>query len=298
MKNYIITPLKNIVLHSRLIVELYVLMAFFLALLLSNSKIDLTVFISMCSWFLLSTGSTLFNDYYDRDKGVLLGLDHPPKIKKYILSASIIAKAVGFILSILYLPIVFSAIYIFGILASIAYSHKEIRVKAMARTSVLFSFLSGAATYFVAIIIIFRENYFAILNNFYIHLGGLLASAFFLSSFHIMTQIHQKKEDADRGDKTLTVIYGREKALLVGLIFYTISTIIIAIIFLASLSKIIGIIFIIYSIITILFIIKWMKYFSAREDKKNMQIITRFSLNVVFIFLIIIYFYLVYFNRN
>ena len=234
----------------------YVMMSFLLALLLANHKIDFAIFVAFISWLLLTFGANLFNDYFDKDKQALIGLPKPTPVTIEILYAAYFVKALGLLLSIIYLPIYFTLIYIIGVLASIVYSGKKVRIKSKAKTSIFFSLASGSASYFSILIVIYQPNYYLDTRTIIIHLLGMVASGLFLSAFHIITQIHQKKEDESRGDNTLTVMYGKKKALLTAIAFLSLSSLILIYLFWTEVSYIIVVIF----IIQILLIVQIIKF--------------------------------------
>lgn len=208
--------IKIIVKHMRLKLAFYSMLAFLFALLILEIPLDKTVIIGFFSFLFLNIGANLFNDYYDKDHGPLIGLETPTKITKKIIYSAWIMKIFGLLLSVFLLNIFFTSLYILGIICSFVYSHKSTRAKSNPFLSVLFGIGSGSAIFLAG----------ALLGKGGINIQlilGMIVAGLFLSSFHIITQIYETREDKKRHDNTIALIYGKRVALLLSLLFFIFS---------------------------------------------------------------------------
>ncbi|PIN88834.1 hypothetical protein COU60_05415 [Candidatus Pacearchaeota archaeon CG10_big_fil_rev_8_21_14_0_10_34_76] len=282
-----------IIKEARIPLQLYTLTGFFLGLLINHVYPNKLVMLAFLSWFFLSTGATLFNDYYDKDKKPLIGLEKPVRIKKDILYSSLILKLTGLVIAIFFLPKLFLFLYLCGLFGSITYSHKHIRIKSKTIPSIFYSFASGVATFVVAASLV--SEILSIQN-----VLGALGTGFFLSTFHIITQIHQTKEDKKRKDITLAIKFGKKTALKICLILLILSTtFILSSIYLSPITNLLLVPVGIYFAITFGMIGKWMLKEKPRtsdnKDYKIMKKLTSILLNLGFILIFVAYFYLTLF---
>jgi 4-hydroxybenzoate polyprenyltransferase len=218
-----------------------------------------TVVIGFVSFFLLNIGANAFNDYYDRDHGPLIGLEHPSKITQNILWSAWFMKISGLILAVLFLNRLFVSLYVLGVICSYVYSHKSTRVKSHPFASVFFGIGSGGAIFFAG----------ALLKNIIIEprlILGMLVAGLFLSSFHIITQVYETKDDKQRKDNTIAILYGKRFALYVSLLFFLLAGLATITIFsLMNLSFYVINTSIAYFIFIAYMILKWIK----KEPESN-----------------------------
>jgi 4-hydroxybenzoate polyprenyltransferase len=95
----------------------------------------------------------------------------------------------------------FIILYLLIVLLSVLYSHDSFRFKSNGYVAVFFNWIIGTSTFLVPTLLGS--------NNFYTIAFGGFSSGFFLSSIYLMMQVHQHKEDRQRKDKSIMVIYGR-----------------------------------------------------------------------------------------
>lgn len=281
--------LEVIVKNMRLKLACYSMLAFLFALLVQEISLSITVVIGFFSFFFLNIGANLFNDYYDKDHGPLIGLEHPTKIIKKILYSAWIFKITGLALAIYFLNIYFVFLYILGVMASYMYSHKTIRAKSGPFLSILFSIGSGGAIFLAG----------ALLGNINIEFRliiGMLVAGLFLSSFHIITQIYETKDDKQRKDNTLALLYGKRIALKISLAFFILAGVMTILLFLLmNFHFYIIIISLMYFIFIAFLILNWI-YKEPESDAKDYHIVKYFipySVIVAYVVILLMYFYYV-----
>jgi 4-hydroxybenzoate polyprenyltransferase len=145
--------------------------------------------------------SNAYNSYIDQDDGSIGGLKNPPKATRQLYYLSLVMDAIA-ILAVLIINL-YVALMIAGyILASRAYSSKQIRLKKYAIISYLVVVVfQGAYIYILAQLAAGCFNMAA--NNY-----GMYASSFLIGGIYPLTQIYQHKEDAANGDQTISLKLG------------------------------------------------------------------------------------------
>ncbi len=160
----------------------------------------------------LYSGITAFNSSYDRDKGPVGGMYAPPPIPRGLLAFSLVVQLVGAVLC-LFVNRTFLGIYLTIAALGAAYSHPCTRWKASPITSALTVFIGQGALGFLAGWCVASSISSAITER---GIGGLLSAAFTALGLYPLTQIYQIEEDTLRGDRTLAVQLGPERALIFG----------------------------------------------------------------------------------
>ena len=279
----LLEEIRRVLIHIRWKLQAYTLLGFLFACLVINVEPSIELLISFISWLLLCGGVTVFNSYYDKDEKPVAGLEHPPEAKISMLYGSLIMKFIGFILA-LFVNILFVLFYVLIVLFSILYSHSSFRMKSNGFVAVLFNFIMGAATFF-AISSLAEQSVLLVT------LGGF-ASGFFLASIYLMTQIHQTKEDNDRGDFSIASKFGKKITLTISAIFLTIASIlVISCFYLIGFEKILILIVGLFFIIILISITMWiLKLDEKIDDYRIMSYITEYSCYVANISLAIFYF--------
>lgn len=190
-------------------------------------RIPFSVYLMPVFWFALSTlqsfdawravavflilhllvypASNGYNSYYDRDEGSIGGLERPPKVTRELMHLVLLFDVMAVILA-LWLSPLFATLVALYLLISKAYSYEGIRLKKHPILSTLVvTFFQGAFTYFMVQVgvglpiaeVLQQPNvWFA------------LVSTLFLCGSYPLTQIYQHQEDAQRGDKTLSLLLG------------------------------------------------------------------------------------------
>jgi len=151
-------------------------------------------------------GVTAYNSYYDRDVGPVGGLEHPPPVHQLLLPFSLLMQAIGLALCMLINPVVVLLYSVFVVL-SVLYSHPRIRLKAR-------PFASLALVAFGQGVLVFASVWAAVRGSLegIAGVAGILGSvtaALLILALYPLTQVYQVEEDAERGDRTLAVVWGR-----------------------------------------------------------------------------------------
>lgn len=144
-----------------------------------------------------------FNSYYDRDKGSIGGLEKPPMVDSQLLTIAVGLETLGLALTaICFGPIPTIALIAYGI-ASKLYSHPAVRLKAMPWISLLV-----VATFQGPVIYWLVNQTTANGTSLFLDNLGLVVSFFMVVAAYPLTQIYQHDEDRQRGDLTLSRLFG------------------------------------------------------------------------------------------
>ncbi len=154
---------------------------------------------------LVYPASNGYNSYYDRDEGSIGGLKAPPKVTPELLLLVRLFDALA-VLGAVLLGWVFAVLVVVYLLVSKAYSYEGIRLKKypLLSTAVVVVF-QGAFTFLMSQVgvgaspsVLFEKT----------NLLLALVSTLFLCGSYPLTQIYQHQEDAQRGDRTLSLRLG------------------------------------------------------------------------------------------
>ncbi|SIT91783.1 UbiA family prenyltransferase [Pontibacter indicus] len=154
---------------------------------------------------LVYPASNGYNSYHDRDEGSIGGLRQPPKVTQELYHLVLLFDALSLLFSFFLSPLFALAVALY-LLVSKAYSHRGIRLKKypVISTLVVTVFQGGFTFLMVQLgsgleiqkILQPPNSWFA------------LVSTLFLCGSYPLTQIYQHQEDAERGDKTLSLLLG------------------------------------------------------------------------------------------
>jgi 1,4-dihydroxy-2-naphthoate octaprenyltransferase len=152
--------------------------------------------------FLVYPASNGYNSYIDRDESPIGGLEQPPLPTKKLFYTTLIMDFLSIILSVLLINCLFAVCILSYILASRAYSSRQIRVKKYPFSGfLLVVFFQGAFTYYTA--------YLGITGNLVIidkaNLLLLLGCSFQIAGAYPLTQVYQHKQDYE--DEIITLSY-------------------------------------------------------------------------------------------
>ena len=177
--------------------------------LLSNWKQWL---LAAISWGIFGNGGTLaINSAYDKDEGDIGYLENPPPIPPHLAKFSLILLGIGAILSIP-LGITYFFAYLLCAILAIIYSVPPMRMKARAGFDVVINCTGyGGLTVFAGWAAAGRSIESPIVNLFF-------AFFFLFLGLYPLTQIYQIEEDLRRGDFTLAIALGKERALQLALL--------------------------------------------------------------------------------
>jgi 4-hydroxybenzoate polyprenyltransferase len=146
-----------------------------------------------------------YNSYYDKDEGSIGGLKAPPKVTPELLHLVWLFDALALLGALLVSP-VFAGLLLIYLLVSKAYSYDGIRLKKHPLLSTLVVVVfQGAFTFLMT-----QVGVGATLAQLLEPTNLLLAlvSTLFLCGSYPLTQVYQHREDARRGDRTLSLRLG------------------------------------------------------------------------------------------
>ncbi len=197
-------PSTSTLKHLRFFHSLLLTPVFFLALAVHPphewGKALLLFAIITLSIFPSSNG---LNSFYDKDKGSIGGLEIPPSVEPQLLIYSLFLEFVGLGLCFVFLGTnVFLAIFVYGVFSKL-YSHPMIRIKARPWLSLLIvAVFQGPLIYLVTTFVLkgeFADE---------LDLWMSLVSFFMIVATYPITQVYQHQEDAERGDLTISRLFG------------------------------------------------------------------------------------------
>jgi 1,4-dihydroxy-2-naphthoate octaprenyltransferase len=193
--------------HLRIPFSIYLLPVFCFALS-QAPRVDVgaALLVAAILHLLAYPASQAFNSYYDRDQGSIGGLEKPPPVSRELLFVALAFDGLALLLGLL-VGWRFSALLLLYGLASKAYSHPAVRLKARPWIGWLtVGFFQGAMTYAMVLLgaagLAFRD-----LASPAIFFPAMLSSLL-VGGAYPMTQIYQHDEDAARGDLTLSRLLG------------------------------------------------------------------------------------------
>lgn len=209
-------------LHLRLPFSFYLMPVYLFALSVAESVYiipAILVFVSI--HFFLYPASNAFNSYFDKDEESIGGLEKPPPVSRelyYTANAlDIVALLIGLLVSWQ-----FSLMLLIYSLVSRAYSHPLVRLKQYPIISWLVAgFFQGFFTFAMVYMGISQQP----LESFWQveKLLPALLSSLLLWGSYPMTQIYQHREDARRGDHTLSMMLGVKGTFYFTAIFFSLA---------------------------------------------------------------------------
>lgn len=216
---------RSTLLHLRFPFSFFLMPVFFFALSISPN-LDGTRLI--WSWFiihlLLYPASNGYNSYFDKDEKSIGGLKNPPPVTKDLYIVSLLMDFAAIALGLIFINYTFAIMLLVYGLISKAYSHPNWRLKKYPiggwLTVVFFQGIYTFAMCYVAI------NGYSVENVFHekILLAGSLTSTILFATYPL-TQVYQHEEDAQHGDKTMSMLLGIRGTFLFAMTFFTISSI-------------------------------------------------------------------------
>jgi len=166
--------------------------------------------LALVIWVVFLNGGTLaINSVFDRDEGDIGYLNAPPPLPRYLLHFSVALLAGGQLLA-LRLPAGFQIAYAVCFVMSILYSVPPFRFKAVAGGDWVINMWGfGTLTPYAAWAATGRPLDVG-------HSLVLLAFCPLFAGLYPLTQLYQFDEDRRRGDRTLALILGMRKSLIVA----------------------------------------------------------------------------------
>ena len=198
---------KSTLLHLRIPFSFFLMPVFlFAAAVAQTFGIFNAVLAFIILHFFIYPASNGFNSYYDKDEDSIGGLENPPPVERSLLYTSLMLDVIGILLAFFVNWEFAVMVFIFGIVSK-AYSHDSIRLKKFAVLSWLIASLFQGAFTFLSVIIAIKDIGFnEVLTAEYI--VPSILSSLLLMGFYPMTQVYQHKEDARRGDNTISRMLG------------------------------------------------------------------------------------------
>lgn len=190
----------------RLPFSLFLMPVYWLALAHSHT-IDTgkAILVFIVLHLLVYPASNAYNSSQDRDEGSIGGLKNPPRAGKKLLLLVYVFDLLSLLLALL-AGLNFMLFVLVYLLVSKAYSYRGIRLKKYPILSTLVVTFFQGAFLCVAIQEALGNDLKSLLSIPALSVAAL--SSLFLLGSYPMTQIYQHREDADRGDVTLSLLLG------------------------------------------------------------------------------------------
>lgn len=159
-------------------------------------------------------GTTAFNSYFDRDEGPIGGMLRPPPVQPGLLPFSLLVQALGLLPAMLVGPS-FVAAWLLLCCIFTAYSHPSVRLKAAPLTALGAIALGQGAIGFALGWIAAGAQPAALLGGW--GLLGMSSTSLVVTGLYLVSQSYQTGEDASRGDRTVALLLGPSRTILVAL---------------------------------------------------------------------------------
>lgn len=154
---------------------------------------------------LVYPASNGYNSYIDQDEGSIGGIEKPPAPTIHLFYITLVLDFTAIILAFLLVNMLFSFCILVYILASRAYSSKQIRLKKYPIIGFLTVFIfQGGFTYIMSVIGISNASFSFSNANILL----LFACSFQIAGAYPLTQIYQHKADLADGVRTLSYQLG------------------------------------------------------------------------------------------
>lgn len=198
---------KSSLKHLRIPFSFFLMPVFFFALALTPNLNELRLlYVFVALHLFLYPSSNGYNSYFDKDEESIGGLKNPPKITKDLYGLSMvffaIAIGMGFLINWSFATMILA----YG-LVSMAYSHPSIRIKKYPILSwFIAGIFQGLFTFGMVYAGISNLDW-AVLIKPHVLVPGLLTTAMLWGNYPL-TQVYQHREDAKRGDHTISRMLG------------------------------------------------------------------------------------------
>ncbi|MCK6551564.1 UbiA family prenyltransferase [Myxococcota bacterium] len=201
-----VAELRAFAVHLRLPYQLFILPAGYLVGGLVRDDLDVAAFVFQFFnvHVLLNGGVTVFNSFYDDDDGPIGGLEHPPKLARWTLPASLALQGLGLFLA-LDRGLSFLLVYALTMIVFAAYSHPSPRWKGRPWLGVL---AVGVGTGTNTFLLGYLAGGTGAERVTPAALFTAIGVAALLLAFYPVSQLYQVEHDRRRGDHTFAVAYG------------------------------------------------------------------------------------------
>lgn len=154
---------------------------------------------------LVYPASNGYNSYVDKDTTPIGGLQHPPMATRSLLYVTLIMDCVALLLSYLFVNKIFALAVLLYILASRAYSAKQIRLKKYPLLGFFVVIIfQGGFTYYMCSLAITEFPFEFSTPNLFL----LTACSFQIAGVYPLTQIYQHEADYAQGVTTISYRLG------------------------------------------------------------------------------------------
>lgn len=169
--------------------------------------------------FLVYPASNGYNSYIDKDQDSIGGLEKPPMPTIRLFYVTLILDIVALLLSMLLVNMAFALCLLTCIVASRAYSARQIRLKKYPYTGFLVVVIfQGAFTYYLSYVGITKELLELNGTNIWV----LAACSFQIGGVYPLTQIYQHKQDLADGVVTISYKLGYRGTFVFSIIMFAI----------------------------------------------------------------------------
>ncbi len=199
-------PDKNTVKLLRIPFSFFLMPLFLLALSQAEHiHVGHTLAAFLIIHFLVYPASNGYNSYVDRDETSIGGLERPPLPTKALFHLTLVMDVLAVLLSVVFVSSLFAGCILAYILASRAYSSRQVRLKKYAVVGFLIvTFFQGAFTYFMCSLGVSDAPFdFSFANNML-----LCACSLQIAGVYPLTQIYQHEADLADGVTTLSYKLG------------------------------------------------------------------------------------------
>jgi len=268
---------KSTLLHLRIPFSYFLLPVFLFAWAIFPRVdfLNLTVVFIILHLFVYPA-SNGYNSYFDKDEDSIGGLKHPPKVTKELYNVSLFFDVVGLVLGF-FLSVEFVLmIFVYGGISK-AYSHPSTRLKKYPYYGWLaagvfqgyFTFITCLAGFGLDLTQIWEWQY---------QIPAILSSMLLFGSYP-MTQVYQHKEDAERGDITISLKLGILGTFHFSAIFFFVSVNCFLLFFSNYHSLSLGLAFLAQLTPVLLYFGYW--YLQVRKDTNNADFDRTMKLNMI-----------------
>jgi hypothetical protein len=167
--------------------------------------------ICLIQFLLVYPASHAFNSFYDRDEESIGGLERPPKVEPELIWVAWGLDLLALLLAVGFVGTGYAGFLLAYGLASKAYSHPGLRWKARPFLGwAIVTFMQGPFTFAMVSWAIRGASFFSDVKA----IEAAAISALWIGSTYPLTQVYQHREDARRGDLTLSRWLGTRGTLL------------------------------------------------------------------------------------
>ncbi len=279
------SEVKKFLLHLRLNYNFLILSApFLLGAIYVPGVINLNSFILsfILVYIFLFGGANAYNSYFDKDDGPIGGLEHPPKMKRWMYYCAWVMQIIAFCLCLVFFEPTFSLIFLFSISLSWLYSSPIFRFKGK---PILSFIVVGIGTSFNTTLLGYLSAGGGMPTADI--LLGALGSTLIILSMYPFSQAYQIEEDTRRKDVTFAVKYGIKGIKTNYLILFPLGILLLAL----SFKFIPYLPYYILSIGVLIYIIVWqiVKKISGHKNEYRKIMKTKYFCGIAFTFMMAIF---------